>query len=319
VFLRRRVRILLVVLVLASLVLVTVDFRSGGDGPLDRLRGGVTSLLRPVQDGLTTVVRPIGDSFGGLGELLRIRADNERLRERVEVLEQRHRSAADIQRENAELRELLAMREHTGVEGVAARVVALGPTGFEWVVTIDVGRADGIERDMPVVNGDGLVGRVIQVEEHAARVLLSIDPNFGAPARHASNGEAGTVVGRGGEPMLFQPFDPEVDVEVGDEIVTSAYQSGAFPGGIPIGTVAEVGEVTAGLVLDVQVRPFVDFTRLHHVIVVTSEPVADLPPFEDAPEPEFTPPPGPPTVDGDEAESDAEAGDEGADDAEAAP
>ncbi|MEX2504738.1 MAG: rod shape-determining protein MreC [Egicoccus sp.] len=301
-------------LVLAALVLITVDYRSGDDGPLDRLRGGVTTLLRPVQDGLTTVVRPIGDTFGGVGELFRIRADNERLRERVEQLEQRHRSAADVARENAELRDLLAMRDHTGVEGVTARVVGLGPTGFEWVLTIDVGREDGIERDMPVVNGDGLVGRVIQVEDHAARVLLAIDPNFGAPARHAENGEAGTVIGRGGEPMLFQPFDPEAAVEVGEEIVTSSYQSGAFPGGIPIGTVAEVGEVTAGLVRDVQVRPFVDFTRIHHVIVVTSEPVADLPAFEDAPDPEFTPPPGPPTIDGEDAADgteadDAEAGD----------
>lgn len=305
-FLRRRVRVLLVVLVLAALVLVTVDFRSGDGGPLDRLRGGVTALLRPVQDGLATVVRPVGDAFGGVGELFRIRADNERLRERVDVLERRHRSTADVERENAELRELLAMRDHTGVEGVTARVVSLGPTSFEWVLTIDVGREDGIERNMPVVNGDGLVGRVIQVENHAARVLLAIDPNFGAPARHAGNGEAGTVIGRGGEPMLFQPFDPEASVEPGDEIVTSSYQSGAFPGGIPIGTVAGVGEVTAGLVRDVEIRPFVDFTTIHHVIVVTSEPVAELPAFEDAPDPDFTPPPGPPTVDG--AESDAEGG-----------
>ncbi|MFA9446514.1 rod shape-determining protein MreC [Egicoccus sp. AB-alg6-2] len=308
-FQRRRARLLLVVLVLLSLVLVTVDFRSGDDGPLEGLRGGLTALFRPVQDGLVTLVRPIGDAAGGVGELFRARSENEQLRREVEALRERRRSVADIQRENDDLRELLGMRDHTGVEAVAARVVALGPTGFEWTVVIDVGRADGIERDMPVINGDGLVGRVIQVEERASRVLLAIDPNFGAPARHAANGETGTVIGRGGEPMLFQPFDPEATLEVGDEIVTSAYQSGAFPGGIPIGSVSAIGEVSAGLVLDVQVRPFVDFTRIHHVLVVTSEPVADLPPFDEAPDPVFTPPPGPATADGREDE-DAAADDE---------
>ncbi|WP_165403875.1 rod shape-determining protein MreC [Egicoccus halophilus] len=300
---------LLVALVLLSLVLVTIDFRSEGDGPLDRLRGGITTVFRPVQDGLLTVVRPIGDAFGGVRDVFRTRAENQRLRDEVAALRGRQRSVIDIQRENAELRELLDLRDDTGVDAVAARVVALGPTGFEWTVVIDVGSADGLRRDMPVVNGDGLVGRVIQVEPNAARVLLAIDPNFGAPARHAANGETGTVVGRGGDPMLFQPFDPEAEIEVGDEIVTSAYQSGAFPGGIPIGSVATVGDVSAGLVLDVQVQPFVDFTRIHHVLVVTSEPVAELAPFEDAPDPEFIPPPGPAIVDQDEEA----AGDEAAD------
>lgn len=296
-FQRRRARVLLVVLVLLSLVLVTVDFRTGDDGPLDRLRGGVTAALRPVQDGVVTLVRPIGDAFGGVSDLFRARSENERLREQVDQLRERRRSVVDIERENEDLRELLGMREQTGVDAVAARVVALGPTGFEWTVVIDVGSDDGIRRDMPVVNGDGLVGRIIQVERNASRVLLAIDPNFGAPARHAGNGETGTVIGRGGDPMLFQPFDPEAPIEVGDEVVTSAYQSGAFPGGIPIGSVATVGEVSAGLVRDVQVQPFVDFTRIHHVLVVTSEPVVELPPFDEAPEPEFTPPPGRPTDD----------------------
>ncbi|MFA9430864.1 rod shape-determining protein MreC [Egicoccus sp. AB-alg2] len=312
-FQRRRARALLVVLVLLSLVLVTVDFRSGDDGPLDRLRGGLTAVLRPIQDGLVTLVRPVGDAAGSVADLFRARSENERLRAQVDELRERRRSVADVERENEELRELLGMREGTGVEAVAARVVALGPTGFEWTVVIDVGTDDGVERDMPVVNGDGLVGRVIQVERNAARVLLAIDPNFGAPARHAANGETGTVIGRGGDPMLFQPFDPEAQIEVGDEIVTSAYQSGAFPGGIPIGSVASVGEVTAGLVLDVQIQPFVDFTRIHHVLVVTSEPVVELPPFELSPDPEFTPPPGPPTAEQDEGDEDDDEADPDAD------
>lgn len=312
---RRRARILLAVLVLVALVLITVDFRTGEDGPVDRLRGGLTAVLRPVQDGLATIVRPIGDAAGNIAEIFRVRSENERLRAQVETLRERHRSATDLQRENEELRALLGMRDDGGFETIAATTVALAPSSFEWTITIDAGAEDGVERGMPVINADGLVGRVIQVQPRASRVLLAIDPNFSAAARVARTGEIGPVSGRGGEPMLFEPFDPESSVDVGDEIVTSRYQSGAFPGGIPIGIVASVEEGATPLVREVQVRPFVDFTRLHVVLVVVNAPVEEVPPLTGTEDLEFDPPDVPPTGEpDDDADRDDDAADtEGAD------
>lgn len=292
---RRRARILLAVLVLAALVLVTVDFRTGEDGPVDRLRGGVTTLLRPVQEGVAVLVRPVGDAAGNLGEIFRVRTENQRLRAQVETLRERHRSATDLQRENEELRALLDMRDAGGFDTIAATTVALAPSNFEWTITVDVGSDDGVERGMPVINADGLVGRVIQVTPRASRVLLAIDPNFSAAARVARTGEIGPISGRGGNPMLFEPFDPETTVEVGDEIVTSRYQSGTFPGGIPIGTVAGVREGATPLSREVEVRPFVDFTRLHNVLVVVNAPVDEIPPLTDTDDLEFVPPAVPPS------------------------
>jgi hypothetical protein len=70
-----------------------------------------------------------------------------------------------------------------------------------------------------------------------------------------------------------------------------------FPSGIPIGTVTAVGEDTSPLVREVQVSPFVDFTRIHHVLVVRSAPVEDVPPLTDLQDLEFEPPDGPPIID----------------------
>lgn len=290
---RRRARILLAVLVLVTLVLVTIDFRAGGsagDGPLSQLRSVATSVFAPVQEGLSAVLRPIGGAFSGVGDLFRLRAENAELSSRLAELEDQHRSFVDLERQNAELRELVGMQRRTEFEVVAARVVSLAPSNYEWTVTLDVGSAQGVARNMVVINGDGLVGRVIQTTRNASRVLLAIDPNFSAAARDARDGETGPIDGQGGDLMRFQPFNPEAEIREGDEIVTSSYSNGIFPAGIPIGAVESAGEANTLLNRNVLVRPFVDFTQLELVLVVTNAPVTAPPPVVDDLDAPFTPP-----------------------------
>jgi rod shape-determining protein MreC len=290
---RRRAKVLLAVLVLVTLVLVTVDFRSGGasgDGPLGRMRGVATAVLEPVQNGLSAALRPIGGAFSGIGDLFRLRSENAELEAHLAELQEQRESFANLERQNDELRELLGMQRRTDFDVVAARVVALAPSNYEWTITLDAGSAQGIERDMVVINGNGLVGRVLQVTRNASRVLLAIDPNFSAAAQVARLGEKGPVDGQGGDLMRFRPLDPEADIRPGDEIVTSAYSNGTFPAGIPIGTVDSVGEATTLLNRDVFVRPYVDFTRLSLVLVVRNAPVAEPPPVSDDLDAPFLPP-----------------------------
>lgn len=318
-FQRRRARLLLALLAAIAIALVTIDFRGGEDGPLDGLRGLATSVLRPVQDGVDRLVRPFTSGGETVRDLVAVRAENRELRARVEALEERRRVVDDLERENAELRDLLAIADRTQLESVTARVVALAPSNFEWTITVDVGTNDGVERGMPVLDGDGLVGRVIQVTPSASRVLLAIDPSFSAAARSARSGEVGVLDGRGGDPMVFRLLDPLATVEVGDPIVTSSFQGGVFPAGIPIGTVSAVGERTTPLVQEVQVNPYVDFTRLHHVLIVFSTGMESIPPFEGTEGLDFVRPPVPPLLDdgldedADEADDDAEDTGEGED------
>lgn len=277
---RRRARILLAVLVLLALVLITVDFRSDGsegEGPLGRLRGVASAVFGPVQDGLATIVRPVGDSLSGIGEVFDARSENAQLRAQLQRLEERRLSYDDVLRENEELRRLLEIQERSELPTLAAQVIANGPSNFEWTITLDVGRAHGIARDMPVINGDGLVGRVIQTTSDTSRVLLAVDPSFQAAAAHAQTGEIGAVQGNGGEPMIYRPLDPEAHVEVGDEIVTALYSNGVFPAGIPIGTVDAADESAGLLSRSIQVRPWVDFTRLQTVLVVLYDAQLVLP------------------------------------------
>lgn len=284
VYQRRRSRALLAALVLLALVLVTVDFRSDEQGTFDRVRGAATAVFGPVQDGLSTLVRPIGNAVSSVSDLFSIREENALLRTRLAELEERRTSFSELERQNTELRELLGMKERAGFEGVAARSVGWSSSNYEWTVTLDVGTADGVQRDMPVVNADGLVGRIVQVTERASRVLLAVDPNFSGAARTARSGQAGTVEGQGSDPLVFRPLDPEAPIEVGDEIVTSLFEHGIFPSGIPIGTVERLGETSNLLAREVFVRPYVDFTALDVLLVVQKAPSEVPPPLVDQPE-----------------------------------
>lgn len=318
-FQRRKARILLVVLVVVSFVLVTVDFRTGGDGdgPLDRVRSGIATVVRPLQEGVSSVVRPLGDAVGGVTDIFSVRAENDRLQARIDTLEERYLSAQDIERENAELRELLDYRDRAEIETVTGGVIALSANQFEYTVTLDVGTADGVQRDMPVINGDGLVGRVVIAFPRSSVVLLAIDPTFNVTARTSATGEIGTVGGRGGEPLAFEPIDPAIELEAGQELVTSSYDNGLYPTGIPIGTISEVGDAAAGaLAREAGIQPFVDFTRLHNVLVVVNVPTDPIPPFEDSDDLDITTPDGDPFVDPDAVAGDDGGGDE-ADDGDA--
>lgn len=295
---RRRARVLLAALVLLTLVLITIDFRNDA-GPLDRLRAVATAVFEPVQNGLSSVLRPVGDAFSSVGDLFRLRDENAELKGRLEALQTRRESFADLERQNEELRGLLDMQHRRGFEEtVVARVVALAPSNYEWTITLDVGTREGVVRNMVVVSGEGLVGRVVQVTQNAARVLLAIDPNFSASVRTARDGEVGLIDGRGGDLMVFQPLDPESPVAIGEEIVTNRYDYGLFPSGIPVGSVESVGDASSLLEREVLVRPYVDFTRLEFVMVVLQAPVEEPPPIPDRPDgpfipPNLVPPPGP--------------------------
>lgn len=300
-FQRRRARVLLAAFVLLALVLVTIDFRSpqpdAGIG--GSLRSGVAIVLGPVQSGLAVIVQPVANAAGSVTELFRLRQENARLRAQLALVEERRLSYDDVVRENEQLRAQAGMATRLDVETAQGQIIAQGASNFEWTATINVGSDDGVQRDMAVINGDGLVGRIIATTGSTSRILLAIDPNFGAASRVAESGQVGILSGDGNEPMVFEPLVTEAAIEVGQEVVTSSYSGGTFVPGLPIGVVAAADYEVGQLVRRVDVLPYVNFTSLDLVSVVIDLPEQVDEPLELAPNAEFTPPavdPVPPEV-----------------------
>jgi rod shape-determining protein MreC len=282
---RRRQLTVLAVLMAAAVVLITIDFRQPDGGPVDRLQRLAIAVFGPLQRGASAVVRPVAGLAGEAAELGGLRDDNRRLEAEVARLRAQERTYADVLGENRRLRAALGMARRCGCRSVGASVVASSGSNFQLSVTVDAGSRQGVERDMAVVDADGLVGRVTQVTADYATVLLVTDPASGvaatlAPgpawsdARSRARSKApGIVKGTGAQLLSFQPVRAGTPVRRGDPVLTQAYQGSVFPAGLPIGVVERVDAAgAASLVPRVAVRPYAALGTLDVVAVVVERP-----------------------------------------------
>jgi rod shape-determining protein MreC len=271
----RRARTVLAVLLAASIVLITIDFRQPDGGPTDRLQRLAITVFGPLQQAASAVVRPVADLVGGVAELGGLRRDNRRLQAEVDRLRAQERTYADLLRENQRLRGALGMARRCGCRTVGASVVASSGSNFQLSVTVDAGSRQGVRRDMAVVDADGLVGRVTQVTADYATVLLVTDPASGVAATLARGKAPGILKGSGSQLLSFQPVRAGTKVLRGDPVVTQGYQGSVFPAGLPIGVVERVDPAgAASLVPRVAVRPYANLGALDVVAIVVERPTA---------------------------------------------
>jgi rod shape-determining protein MreC len=279
-----------VLLVVIAFALITVDIRGGEDSPLDRPRQAAQSVFGPVEDSVSGVVNPVGnavdavrDSSGRNSTISRLQRENEALKQQL--------GSKDVTRNRAQELDRLLKTAGQGQYAIkGAQIIAIGAAqGFSWTVTIDAGSKDGIARDMTVLNGDGLVGRVTTVGPSTSTVLLANDPDFTVGTRLEGSMELGFATGQGNQPMRVQLLNGKAQVHKGDRLVTFGSQAGKpFVPGVPVGRIVSVDPSGGSLTKTVQVQPFVGFTRLDIVGVVVQGPRTD--PRDSVLPPKPTPP-----------------------------
>jgi rod shape-determining protein MreC len=271
---QRPSRAVLVLLLLASFTIITLDVRGGSSSPVEPVRSAVGAVLGPVENGTAAAVRPFTSvpgffrTTGGLRhDVARLEAENSQLRGQV--------AATSVDRNRAaELDGLLQSARSTGYALVPARVVAVGPAqSFSRTVTIDAGTTSGVHPDMTVLDNNGLVGRVIRADRSTATVLLIVDQESVVGGRLGSNMEVGFLRGRGnlgGNGRLdLELVDNSVTPRRNDIVVTWGSRNGApYVPGIPIGRVQSVFSSPRQLSKQAVIEPFVDFSSLDLVGVV---------------------------------------------------
>lgn len=264
-------------LVATAFALITVDIRGGEDSPVDGARQAAATVFGPIQDGVSSAVDPVGNAVSA------IRDSGDR-----------HDRLAELERENAELKAELGSDDRNrsrarqldrmlktagagqyGIKG--AEVIAIGAAqGFSWTITIDVGADDGIQRDMTVLNGDGLVGRVTTVGPSTATVLLASDPDFTVGTRMENSDELGFASGQGDRPLRVELLNGKAEVKKGDRLVTFGSQADRpFVPGVPVGVVSRVDPSGGDLTRTLYVTPYVGFSKLDIVGVVVQAPAKD--------------------------------------------
>jgi rod shape-determining protein MreC len=266
-----------VLLIAVAFALITVDIRGGEDSPVDGARQAAAAVFGPIEDGVSSAVDPVGNAVSA-----------------VRDSDERHDRLAELEKENAALEAKLGSDDRNrsrlaqldkmlrlagagqyGIKG--AEVIAIGAAqGFSWTVTIDVGVNDGIKRDMTVLNGEGLVGRVTTVGPNTATVLLANDPDFTVGTRMEAGDELGFASGQGDRPLRVELLNGKAEVKKGDRLVTFGSQADKpFVPGVPVGVVSRVDPSGGDLTRTLYVTPYVSFTKLDIVGVVVEAPKKD--------------------------------------------
>ena len=274
-------------LVLLALVLITVSFREGEDGPLHDAQGAVASALQPLEIAVERVARPFRDAYAWTKDLFSAQSENEKLRAENELLRQQVIANESALQQNVTFKQLLDYREGptfpTDYDGIAAEVLVGSTSPFEQEIVVAAGSADGVAVDAPVVTGDGFVGTVTRVTENAARVRLLTDEQSAVSAEDVRTGASGVVKpGQSGDALVLDRVSKKEVVRVGDEVTTAGWRSGRlsslYPKGIPIGRVSYVGELNTDLWKQVLVKSDVDFDGLDAVFVLVSRrPAPEIP------------------------------------------
>ncbi len=270
----RRARTLFVVLLLVSFIVITLDARSRDDSPVDPLRTAAGAVFGPLETAAATVSRPLASLTDYFGDVRDLRGTNERLQDENDRLRSRLRAGEFVRHRALGLDRLLQVGRQRDERLVPAQVTAMsGGQTFSRTVTIDAGRRDGVRPDMTVLNGDGLVGRVIEATSGSATVLLIVDPDSVVGGRVGTSMELGFISGEGdvGEQarLRMELVDRVANPGHGDTVVTWGSKGGApYVAGVPIGSVRQVITSPRELSKTVIVQPYVDFSALDMVGVV---------------------------------------------------
>ena len=273
----RESRLLLVLLIAIAFALITVDIRGGEDSPVDGARQVAATVFGPIEDGMSSAVNPVGNAISAVRDsgtrhdrLARLETENAALKAKL----------GSDDRNRSRLKQLDKMLKVSaegqyGIKG--AQVIAIGAAqGFSWTITIDVGASDGIKRDMTVLNGDGLVGRVTNVGPDASTVLLANDPDFTVGTRMEGSDELGFATGQGDRPLRVELLNSKADVKKGDRLVTFGSEADKpFVPGVPVGVVSRVDPSGGNLTRTLYVTPYVSFSKLDIVGVVVETPKKD--------------------------------------------
>ncbi|MGN6665010.1 MAG: rod shape-determining protein MreC [Solirubrobacterales bacterium] len=271
----RRRRALLALLIVGSFALLTVTYGQGSDG----VQRGVSAVFSPVQSVADRALKPARDLVNWFDETFDAKGENARLHTELETARRQAVGAKAAIAENAQLRKLLKLDESgavpSGYEEVTGRVISRSPTVWFADVTIDVGSGDGVEVGDPVVDGDGLVGKVSAVTGGSAKVTLIADHSSAVAAKIVPNGAQGILKPSVGDPgdMVLEYLDSEKHVGKGQSVVTAGWRGqgieSAYPPNLPIGEVTEASIAEQEAQAQVHVRPFADLRELDVLQVLT--------------------------------------------------
>jgi rod shape-determining protein MreC len=246
------------------------DYASRADGHHVRaVRAGGAFALTPFETVLRRVGSGVRGTWNNYVDLRHVRQHDRDLQYQIDQLRLREASLAEDARQGQRLQQLLGFKQQYVGKTIAAQVVGTGGGDQSRLLVLDKGASEGLTPDMAVITPDGVVGKVRDVFEHSAQVLLLNDPSSGAGVVLTTTRSRGILRGTPSGTLQISNLMPDERIKPGEAVVTSGGDR-IFPRGLSIGTVIAVKpDPDHQPYAAISIKPAANLDRLEEVLVVT--------------------------------------------------
>lgn len=210
-----------------------------------------------------------GNWMNSIVEYHDLKSENEELRRKLGEMSFQNSRMKEAYLENDRLRSLLDFKDRSGFNLIPAKIVVQNHDGFSHAFLLDVGSDDGVSTGMPVLAGEGLVGRTVSISKHNSVVQVLDDINYRVGAMIQRSRVTGVAQNVDADRIILNYVPLTADVKLGDVVITSG-NSDLYPKGIEIGLVSEVDSPPTALFKSIIISPFVDLQKLEEAFVLTS-------------------------------------------------
>lgn len=265
------VRVILALCTIACFIMIIFSFKY--QDKINPVKTYIGNVIQPMQRGINSLGHKIYDFVDLFQTKQTILDENKKLKEQLESVKSENISLIEDRNELASLRELYRLDQgYKQYPKVAARVVSHDDTNWYNEFTIDKGSDDGIQKNMNVIAGNGLVGIVSELGKSYSKVRSIIDDNSYVSGMFVRTSDLCDVKGnlttlKNGY-IDVERISIDSEIEEGYEVVTS-YQSDRYLEGILIGYVSDIKPDPNNMTMTAKLVPVVDFSRLDTVLVIT--------------------------------------------------
>jgi rod shape-determining protein MreC len=224
-------------------------------------------IIGPFQTAISKVSNFAGGFWEKYINLLQVQEENEQLRQELLQYKTANIEYREAVATNVRLQKLLELKESLPPPTLTAEIIGKDPSLWFRTLTINRGSSDGVQKGMPVVTVEGVVGQVLTSSPNYSKVLLATDPNSAIDVMTQKTRVQGIAKGLGRDAFGLHYVLKSAEVEKGDYVLTSGL-GGVFPKGLMVGTISEIQKSRRGMFQDIEIEPVVDFTQLEFLIII---------------------------------------------------
>jgi rod shape-determining protein MreC len=264
----KRYRIPFLAVIFLTTALLSISSRINNVERLAFIDWLLLEITLPFQKAVMYSTEALGGLIDSYVLLVNLKRENVTLKKLVAELREENNSLREKAIANERLQKLLGFSKKIPTPMVPVQVIGIDPSSWFRSIIIDKGTKHGVNRGMPVVSPEGIVGHVLQASAHCAKVLLITDFNSSVDSIIQRSRAKGLVEGNG-ENHCRLKFAPRThDIQLGDGVVTSGL-GGRYPKGLMIGRISKIKKMSYGLFQQAEIIPSVNFAKLEEVFVIT--------------------------------------------------